>query len=113
MKRSGQSRDPESKMRRKLEKAQATLRRSQEKRLLVAAKGEEEVEKASRRAASRLNKATLRVEQKAGEVTRIESRLHALKSKLAQLSSGVDREQVGANGSEREKRESSACWWAV
>jgi hypothetical protein len=95
MKKPKRLRDPETDARRKLTKAQESLRRSQEKRMFAAAKGEEEVEKASRRANSRLKKATLQVERKADQVTRIESRLLTLTSTLV-LSSNVTKEKVSS-----------------
>lgn len=64
--------------------------------MFAAAKGEEEVEKASRRAKSLLKKATLQVERKADQVTRIESRLLTLTSTPGTLSSNDTKEKVSS-----------------
>jgi len=86
---------------RKLAKAQAAFQAAQQKRALVIAQGEQEIERVRRRAALRLRRATERVERRAGAMARAQARLLALNGGAAARSEvsalpPIDREVSGA-----------------
>ncbi|MBV9282553.1 MAG: hypothetical protein JOZ41_20950 [Chloroflexi bacterium] len=72
------TKDPETRVRHKLARAQADLQRARDKRALAMMRGEVEVEQARRRADARLARATVRVERRLQTVSRLESDLQAL-----------------------------------
>ena len=75
----GGKRDPVERARRKLAEAQSALQTARDERTRVKLKGEQAVERARRRSAQHLNKATRRVEQRSSDVDRAQRELAILK----------------------------------
>jgi hypothetical protein len=78
-------RDPVEHARHKLADAQLDLHLAQERRLVAISRGEREVRDAEARAARREQRATERVERRAGEVARAEARLYSVTEKLRRI----------------------------
>jgi hypothetical protein len=78
-------RDPIEKARRKLAEAQVELHIAQERRLAAIAQGERETREVEERAARRTQKATERLEKRAGAVARAEAQLYTLSARIGRL----------------------------
>lgn len=79
------SRDPIEKARRALAEAQLELHVAQERRITAIAQGEREIREAEVRAARRTQKATERLEKRAGAVARAEAQLYTLSARIGRL----------------------------
>jgi hypothetical protein len=79
------SRDPIERARRKLAEAQLELHVAQERRITAIAQGEREIREVEERAARRTQKATERLEKRAGAVARAEAQLYTLSARIGRL----------------------------
>lgn len=89
MAKQGRGKDPETAARRKLADAQAKLQVAQERRSRVATEGEQEIERARKRAASQLDTATNEVERRAERMARAEAKVNSLLSRKTEAKSGL------------------------